>query len=230
MTYSDSRRLLKYADYPVSIYEELVQLVTNRSDLNVKAFTDYEKESEHMPAITFRHDIDTGLCIERMPSLLDVDLYYQIESGTYIRADELEYGLSDVSEVANYYRDKGLEVGLHTVCYRKDDYFLELKREISRFEDILGFRPTSFTVHGLGSFRLDIRREFYQRVADKMTDLKMKFTDCNSKYRRYHYVIEDCHFDTKAGKRFIFEDFETLPPFFKNGKDYLVLTHPCYWI
>ena len=152
-----------------------------------------------------------------------------LPAGVYFRADGIEYSLNDYRDAIERYRQAGLEIGLHTVCYTQIDYMSEFGRETDAFERALGFRPTSFTVHGLGEFCLDRRLQFYEEIANSLQSYGYAFTDCHPKWRTYDYVAEDCHWSAERNTRYLLDDFIDLPLLPKVGKarNFLVLTHPC---
>jgi len=179
--------------------------------------------------IYVRHDIDTAQCILRMESMLDIDRSFDVQAGVFFRADDQEYSLLEHREAIQTARRAGFEVGLHTVCYLQDDPLRELKRETEKFAGETGFRPRSFTVHGLGRERIEARLKFYEDIAARSGEFGYEFSDCHSKWRTYDYVIEDCHWDEARKARYIYDDFRQPPSFLDSNKNCLILTHPCYW-
>ena len=176
--------------------------------------------------IFVRHDVDTAACIRKVNHLLAIDREFQVPAGLYFRIDDAEYRLSDYKDWLNAWREEGFEIGLHTVCYL-DDYPLEaFQRETAKFERDIGFHPRSFSVHGLGTFRADVRRRFYREISKHLHELGYVFGDI-PQLRAYDYVFQDCHLDEK-NKIFICEDVQGPFPF-QKGKQYLILAHPCYW-
>lgn len=176
-----------------------------------------------------RHDIDTATCMHNMAILLDIDRKFNFQSGVYFRVDDEEYSLSDHKDEIQTILADGFEVGLHSVCYIEDNYMEAFRRETEKFTREAGFRPKSFTVHGLGQFRLDVRLKFYDEIADRLDEFGYEFSDCCSKLRSYDYVIEDCHWDETKKARYIKSDFFRLSTILDYGKHFLILTHPSYW-
>jgi hypothetical protein len=122
-----------------------------------------------------------------------------------------------------------MEVGLHTSCYVVPDYEARFREETARFVDTFGFQPRSFTVHGLGDFRADVRQRLVETIGRDPGSHGYVFSDCDPSLREYEYVITDCHIDPESDSRQIYEDVVALPPFLAGDRDYLVLIHPCYW-
>jgi hypothetical protein len=176
-----------------------------------------------------RHDIDTAACMRNMPLLLEIDRELGVRAAVFLRADEEEYRLDGHRQAIQVYRDAGLEIGLHTLCYLEDDYLSALKRETRHFTHALGFSPASFTTHGMGSFRLEVRQRFYQEIHGRLGEFGYTFTDCCARLRAYDYTIHDSYWDDKRGSRFIYDDFLACRPLLLRGRDYLLLTHPGYW-
>lgn len=227
--YIEVRQPHAYAPYDAALYAALLRQIRAATDLELAAFSSRRRPGGVKPRLYLRHDVDMAACVENLPLLLDVDLAEGIAPPVYIRTDGTDYPPEAVADAVAHYRAKGVEFGLHSSCYTEDDYIGAFRREIGRFAECFGFRPASFTVHGLGSFRVEIRDRFAEEIVDRLPEFGLKFTDCNTRLRQYDYVITDCHLEPETRRRYIYDDVVTLPRFFEPGRDYLVLTHPCYW-
>jgi len=223
------RRQTTYAPYPLSIYQRFLEQAQERENLVVQRYLERPAKGTRSSNLFVRHDVDTAACIENIEALTAINQTLGIQSGIYFRVDDDEYSLTQHRSTAQALREAGFEVGLHTVCYTEDDYFTELERETKKFAQEVGFQPQSFTVHGLGAYRADVRQRFYQQISNRLEEFGYLFSDCCRDLRRYDYVVEDCHFDSQMEQRFIYDDFISLPKWFRADHDYLVLTHPCYW-
>jgi len=221
---SYTQKLWQYEPYKASIYNSILE------QLLLKDFKCGWNKNINNIDIYLRHDLDTSACAKKLPKLINIEKDLGLSSAIYIRADNLEYSLKDLRNDINKYKEQGFEIGLHTTCYLKDNYIDEFEKETELFNKYMGFYPKSFTVHGMGEYRLETRKAFINQIIPKLNDYGYEFTDCHSNLITYEYVIEDCHWDSIAKKRFIYNDFESIPPFFKKGSNYLILTHPCYWI
>lgn len=225
-----SRSFLQYSPYPVKVYSNFCNMINeDRSFFYFQNFISQIVKSNKINIFS-RHDIDTCECLKNLPLLVDIDLCNKISSPCYLRVDEEEYTLSEASKIVDRYIDAGIEFGLHTVCYTEDDYLKAFENETFKFEKAFGFRPKTFTVHGLGQYRLDVRNRFYSDISTRLHDFGYDFSDCCPNLRTYHYVIEDCHWSEKEQCRFIYDDFIKLPENIKPGMNVLILTHPCYWV
>lgn len=222
------RQPLEEAPYPLSLYSELLDCTRKHDWLNVRDYA-APTAARGRPALYFRHDIDTQQCVDRMTCLLDEDLRAGVLPGVYLRADEREYCLAEVRSKIEPYRARGVEFGLHTVCYLEDQFLSELAREANHFERSLGFRARSLTTHGLGDHRLEVRLSFCQQIRSRSKEFGFDFLDIDPRVRSYLYVIEDCHRHPRSGCRFIYDDFKRFPWASIRHGDLLVLTHPCYW-
>jgi hypothetical protein len=227
--YMRRRKILLFAPYPTTLYATLLSQCQRSNRFQVHPFTKQNIVDCSRAHIFVRHDIDTNTCIQKMHLLLDIDQDLGIPAGVYFRADDREYRLSDYRNVIQALRSRRLEIGLHTLCYLEDDYLSALGRETGKFYDELGFKPRSFTVHGLGPQRLEARLRFYEEVAPRLGEFGYEFCDCHSLWRRYNYVIEDCHRDEGKEALCIYDDFSEPPSFLGLGENLLILTHPCYW-
>lgn len=225
--YLRRRKRAHDAPYPLSIYRNLLLQAQQKSDISVQPFL--RQKALNKANLFVRHDVDTASCVKNLPHLTQINRELGIQAGIYFRVDDQEYSLAKHKRVVASLRDAGFEVGLHTVCYLRDDYLKALELETEKFLHEAGFQPLSFTVHGLGSYRAEVRQRFYLEVGTKLADLGYQFTDCGRHLRTYEYVIEDCHRDERGGQRFIYSDFLRIPHWFRAGGEYLVLTHPCYW-
>lgn len=228
--YRRARRLAGYAPYTASLYRRFLSEALRDRKLRVAPFLETPAAEEPGGATLFvRHDIDTAACMRGMRVLLDIDRELGVGAGIYLMADSKEYRLAEHRDEIAACRAAGFEVGLHTVCYAHDDYFAAFAAETSAFADALGFQPRSFTVHGLGEYRLDVRSRFRREVRDRLGEFGYAFTDTCPELRAYDYVFEDCHWDAARQARFVYDDLAGRRFPFMPGRSYLLLTHPCYW-
>jgi hypothetical protein len=226
--YVTARRPHAFAPHDAAIYGRLLQQARRSRGLEVPGFTD-AKPAAGRPRLYFRHDVDTQHCVTMLPKLVELNLAEGVESPVYIRTDMTDYDPRSLVATVKRYGGRGVEFGLHSSCYTRDDYLGALREEIQRFGDCFGFAPRSMTVHGLGEHRLETRERFSKEIVDRLTEFGFTFTDCDPRMRRYDYVITDCHPEPGSNRRYICDDMLNLPRFFQAGRDYLVLTHPCYW-
>ena len=227
--YTKRRKVLMIAPYPTALYATFLSQCQGSKRIQIHPFTEQNITDGSRVHLFVRHDIDTKTCIQKIHLLLDIDQDLGIQAGVYFRVDDREYRLSDYRNVIQALRPRGLEIGLHTLCYLEDDYLSAFRRETGKFFDELGFKPRSFTVHGLGPQRLEVRLRFYEEVAPRLGEFGYEFCDCHSLWRKYHYVIEDCHRDEGKEALYIYDDFSEPPSFLGLGDNFLILTHPCYW-
>ena len=218
-----------YVPHNLQIYEKYIQKLKENKKVVILPF-DAKKPIHNKVNFFFRHDIDYDTCIENFHAKAEIDLSYDIPAAYYLRCDEIDYNLEQYKDKILYYKNQGLHFGLHTVCYLQDDFIKEFKRETEYFTDILGFRPTTFTVHGLKEKR-ENRIQFGNLIPKKMYQLGYHFTDCNAKFRFYHFVVSDVYYNYEIQRKItnLYEDFKIFSPFMLRGRCYLVLTHPCYW-
>ena len=222
-----ARTPLCHAPYNLTIYRQLLEQVCLSPDMEFVPFASKQKKGFEKIKMFIRHDVDTKQCVENLPLFLEIDKSLNVWVGVYFRVDDEEYSLMQYRDIVQSYNKLGFEIGLHTVCYKKDNYLDEFKRETDKFTYEVGFRPRSFSVHGLGDYRLNIRMQFYEEIASRMWEFGYKFGDI-PQVHAYDYVIHDCHLD-ENGNRFIYDEVINLPSFFRKGENYLILTHPCYW-
>ncbi len=214
--------------YPVIVYRQLLNTIRKANTCAFENFSS-NKIIEDKITIFSRHDIDTSQCLKNIPFLVDIDIEQKISSPCFVRVDEEEYTLHEANELIQKYTERGVEFGLHTVCYIHDNYLKAFEDETNKFIKAFGFKPKTFTVHGLGQYRADVRAKFYSDISTRLNNFGYDFSDCCATLRTYHYVIEDCHWSAKNQCRFIYDDFKKLPKNVKPGMNVLILTHPCYW-
>jgi len=227
--YSRKLKPCYFEPYPIDYYQRLIGKLSETQESIIHPFTEniihINNNKSH---IYIRHDIDTYECIRKMSYVLDTDLEYKIYPGVYLRADEEEYNLKSFRNLIWDYKQAGIEIGIHTICYKEEDYFSELERECKVFSDELGFQPISLSVHGLGLFRNDVRQRFYNEMKFRLDQFGLEFADIPG-IRNYDYVIEDCHKFKGESNRFIGHDFNNPFRYFFLSGIFLILTHPCYW-
>jgi hypothetical protein len=225
-----ARRRYAASPYPIALYERFLVSVLERSAGGVAQFNAPPPRQWERGLVIVRHDVDTAACVEGLAALLDVDRSHHVPAATFLRTDGLDYDPLRAAAVVRRYRGiPGLTFGLHTSCYLHDDFMGAFGRETRKFEEVFGFRPDTFTVHGLGSVRADVRRQFVDTVRRDLGAAGFSFSDCHPDFRHYDYVVEDCHLDVESRTRFVYDDIVAAPGWIARGEVCLLLTHPCYW-
>ncbi|MDG2422529.1 MAG: hypothetical protein P8M22_00980 [Phycisphaerales bacterium] len=222
------RQIHSRTPFSAGIYQDLLKSMSGDSLYSIHDYMSQEKVA-NLINVFARHDIDTQQCVDNMSMMLDINLELGVRTAAYFLVHDEYYHLADHREVVSEYRESGIEMGLHTQCYVDNsplDYF---RREIESFEDALGFSPKSFTIHGLGQFRIKTRMEFRRKIAKLYQQFGFQFSDAIKAHRRYQYVIQDCHGSPDQGGRYIYDDFIAMPPTLPRSSNVLILTHPCYW-
>ena len=225
--YLRARRIYHYAPYPLKIYEQCLKSLKSSPSHQLVPFLAYEGIDRERDRVFVRHDVDTQQCIKNLPETMEIDQRLKIEAGIYLRVDDEEYSAGDHRDMLLRYREQEFEIGLHSLCYTKEDYIQEFQRETEKFKSLMGFQPRSFSVHGLGSFRLETRTKFYQEIIHCFHQFGYDTGDIPT-LRTYKHTIHDCHLDAQ-NRRFLYDDFLCFPRFSSKRKRYLILTHPCYW-
>jgi len=218
----------KYAPYPVSLYQGVIEEIKKIPGARLTPFDRGVSGNDSEIEVYSRHDIDTVKCVENLPLLLAVDERNGIVPGIFFLVNDQPYRLDTCRDLAISLREKGYAVGLHTICYLEDDYLGAFQREIDKFTAALGFYPYTFNAHGLGKQRLETRLKFYEEISERYAEYGFSYSDCCSQMRPYRHVIEDCHWDETISSRYIKDDFFHPKSYISEGKC-LILTHPCYW-
>jgi hypothetical protein len=216
-----------HAPYPIELYRSIVRQAKTKG-LPIGRFADPHPVSRST-RIFFRHDIDFASCVSGASALLDVNRDEQVPVAVFLRVDGEDYHPDEAINLVDTYKCEDITFGLHTSCYTHEDYLAALERERETFLRIYGFEARTFTVHGLGEKHLQRRLAFTTYAAAHLSQLGFDYSDCNADLRPYHRVFQDCDVDPANGKRAIYSDMETLPPLLRQGHNYLLLTHPCYW-
>jgi hypothetical protein len=223
-------RQLVYAYAPLEIthYVRILRQARALPDFVLSPFAAASGQAGGPARLFVRHDLDTALCVEQLPMILDIDRQERVPAAVFVRLDGLDYPPAAAVAVLRGRSDR-VEIGLHSSCYLEDDYLSAFRRETERFTAAFGFVPRSFTVHGLGEFRANVRDRFVATVAPRLGDFGYEFSDCDTSLRRYNYIFQDCHPEAGTGRRYISDDFVRISNIVRRGGDYLLLTHPCYW-
>lgn len=218
--------LYRYAPYSPEIFRSVLTLAAVNENVSIKLLSREASDPGRL-TVYLRHDIDTENDVKNLDLLISIQRSMDIRSAIYVRMDRQEYDPAQLRDYLRELRDIGFEVGLHTSCYLDDDYMDVFKAETNTFHRLLGFAPTSFTLHGVGQVRWAVRMAFLESVKPGMKSLGYSF--CDTFDIKYNRVIQDCHGGTETERRFIMGDFRELPePVYGNEK-YLILTHPGYW-
>lgn len=224
-----NRKIFCKAPYSLRLYKQLLFNLKSLNSVSIKLFSATHREKKKVNFF-FRHDIDTIQCLNSCYAMLDIEIDFSVSAPCYVRTDEKDYSLDQACGLILKYKEMGVEFGLHTACYTHDNYLKAFEEETEKFAGAFGFRPKTFTVHGLGQYRADVRARFCSEISNRLYEFGYEFTDCCANLRTYTYVIEDCHWNEKDQCRFIYDDFVSLPKGIKPGMNVLVLTHPCYWV
>jgi hypothetical protein len=223
-----SRRQYAYAPLDIALYVRFLREVRVLPKLALVPFAAAPSRTGGPAQMFVRHDVDTALCVEMLPLVLDVDRQERVPAAVFVRADRAEYRPEEAAAVLRAHGD-GVEIGLHSSCYLEDDFLAAFSEETERFKSSFGFAPRSFTVHGLGEYRFAVRERFVASVSTRLDEFGYEFSDCDTRLRSYDHVFQDCHLEVGTGRRFILSDLEAPRAFIREGRDYLLLTHPCYW-
>lgn len=221
-------KVMATSPFSVSFYQDLIQSLKADESSVLHSFLDSQPPA-YKKSFFFRHDIDTQLCVQQLPVLLQIDEREQVPSASYFRVDQQEYSLAEAKKAIRMTDEMGFEVGLHTVCYVEDDVLKAFEEETKVFSDLLGKSPRSFTIHGLGDFRKEQRREFIEKIQSCYAAYGYKWSDALKPYP-YKLEIQDCNWNADKTAMHLYEDFIT-PPLntLKEGEAAVILTHPCYW-
>lgn len=220
------RRIAAFAPYPFAFYDTILRRVL-RQRLAVPPFDVPAGDGTTM--LFLRHDIDLPGCVEGLAPILDIEAGHNLPSATFIRVDREDYEPEALRTLVAERRKPGIAFGLHTACYLDDDPFATFRKELDVFGDLFGFRPQTFTIHGLGERRVDVRASFCDEVVARRDEFGIAFTDCTPAMRRYDMIFQDCDIDPESRRRCMYSDLAKLPVLPRRGRNYLVLTHPCYW-
>ncbi|WP_211099612.1 polysaccharide deacetylase family protein [Azospirillum agricola] len=226
----EQRRFYATSPYPIALYRRFLEQALAFRRCEIRPFTEASFGDGPRARLYVRHDIDTAACVANTPALLEIDRELGIPAAVYVRVDDEDYPAESCRAMVSRCHEIGLEVGLHTACYTHDDSFAAFSDELDKFTTLFGFSPLSFTMHGLGTKRQLERQDFCAKIIKSMKKYGLRFTDCRPEFRNYDYVIEDCHLEGGgSNQRFLYNDVYRIPKFFRPSRDYLFLTHPCYW-
>jgi hypothetical protein len=222
----ERRRIAAYAPYPFAKYDAILHRVL-RQRLTVSEFD--APDEAGAAKLFLRHDIDFAGCVDGLAPLLDIEAQYGLPSATFIRVDRQDYEPEALRPLVAARRKAGLEFGLHSSFYVDDDPLGRFRRELAAFQGIFGFAPRTFTIHGLGGYRADIREAVSEEIVARRAEFGIAFTDCSAAMRRYDMILQDCDIEPQTGARCMYSDLANFPLLPRKGRNYLILTHPCYW-
>lgn len=215
-----------FAPYSLDVFRNFLNLATLNNNVSIKLLSK-EFPDPTLLNIYLRHDIDNEKDVKNLEYMISILLSMEIRSAIYVRMDRLEYDPIQLRDYLQDLRANGYEIGIHTSCYLYDNYMDVFKEETDAFHHLFGFTPTSFTIHGMGQVRWDVRMAFLSSIKLEMKSLGYSF--CDTLDITYNHVIQDCHGGPDFKNRYIMRDFKLLPLSLKNGEIYLILTHPGYW-
>lgn len=231
------RQTLATAPYALTAYVGLLDLIAQSQGERLCDFNE-TSVGKGERAWFVRHDLDEPSCLVNAPALIRLALQRGVRPGVFIRVHSGCYRPEDARSLLTEFSCEGVVFGLHSECYLSDDWLQRLMKEVDSYRSALGVNPFAVNAHGYGSYRLNVRHEFYRGMTpERMEHLGIRLNDCGSGSRRYGYHIQDCHStrgsasveDIAFRDRCILSDFQMLPPrgWVTTG---LILTHPCYWM
>lgn len=224
----EQRRPAFHAPYSIKVFEQFLSQVKDRRKTRFLPFTCQPETQRGVSRWYLRFDIDTADCARNMSMMLEASMNAGVPASAFLLFYGNPYDVTEMRDEIQTWRKRGVEIGLHTCCYTRDDYMTCFREECEMFTKLLGFAPRSFTVHGLGDVQLDIRNRFYREIAPAYQDFGFVATDIPG-VRDYHHVFHDCWLD-ESGRRTVYNDMVELPAFVAANRTYAVLVHPCYWI
>lgn len=226
-THMAARRPGLYAPYSVDLFRNFLAQVQARRGSRFLPFSSAPETAPNAARWYLRYDIDTADCAKKMHLLLDASHDAGLPAAAFFLLHGNPYDLASLRPEVEKWRARGVEIGLHTCCYAEDDFLARFREETRLFTEALGFAPRSFTVHGMGKERYDVRVKFYETIATRYAEFG--YTSCDvPAIRNYDHVFTDCH-SGEGGKRCIYDDLVNLPDFISRGRTYTALLHPCYW-
>ncbi|MBN2406723.1 MAG: hypothetical protein JXJ19_03400 [Elusimicrobia bacterium] len=228
--YSFFERPSGYEPYDFGIYEEALSGMNGSGKYNFIGMEHVREKRDDRINVILRHDIDRMEDVGMLETFLEYELERRMFSSSYIRVDGEKYSPADILEIVRKYAGKGHEFGLHSSCYTHDDCMGRFEWEAGEFLRVFGFRPGSFTQHGMGSRFIERRQEFNGRLDEAKKRTGISMTDCCMSDVLYHFKVTDANYDYKRKARFLGSYFRSFPYVpYSRGKCYLVLTHPGYW-
>lgn len=222
-----NRKIIDTSPYEIKTYVSFLRKIKKKY---INCFSVFNSKDTfwNRPRIFIRYDIDTYNCLQNASSVIKVSNELGLPSTAFVRTDEIDYSLEDLSARVSELKKLNIPIGLHSSCYIKAKLWRDaLLEEIKKFELIFGVAPSLITVHGLGDFEKSYREEFSTTIA---TDLVFEGHKLFLDYppaREYSFVFQDCWQDSLKN-RVLFTEFIN-PPSLRDGENYLVLIHPCYW-
>lgn len=221
---------LSRAPHPFSLYEKL--LVQLKSSYGGYArFILMPEHGQGMAPdsdvrIILRHDLDTDVCLRQSLKIAAIEERYNVRSSWYVRVDEYQYSISDGNEIVAELVRRGQHVGLHAAPYIYTDPLKALREAIVTFEERFGFRPPTFTVHGILSTPIIKKRRaaFLQQLSQSQGG----FPFCDSVRHTYDLAMGDAHFTGRGNTYLARNEWQRILNA-RRGQSILILNHPCYW-
>ena len=173
---------------------------------------------------TLRHDVD--YTPENVSLLTDLERELGVRSEIHIIVDGSSYDPEPYAGEWRALAEEGFVFGLHTLAPSEPDFFTKLRDEIARFEELMGFAPPTFSIHGVcpspANWR-ELRERFMARIKPRQESFG--FVGSHN-FGGVDYWIED----SGAGGEFAYLHDNWLDRIPAPGEVYGVLAHPDHWV
>jgi hypothetical protein len=173
---------------------------------------------------TLRHDVD--YTPENLSLITDLERELSVRSEIHIIVDGSSYDPEPYAAEWRKLAEEGFVFGLHTLAPSEPDFFTKLRDEISRFEELMGFAPPTFSIHGVCPSPVnwrELRERFIARIQPRMGSFG--FIGSHN-FGGVGYWIED----SGAGGEFAYLHDNWIDKMPAPGEVFGILAHPDHWV
>jgi peptidoglycan/xylan/chitin deacetylase (PgdA/CDA1 family) len=143
------RPLISVAPHNVKLFEYLIRyhLAERRRFITSDELYGPKPLDSGTEFLLLRHDVD--YTPENLMLLVELEQRYGIRSDIHVVMDASHYDAREHADLWRRLAAEGFHFGLHTLAPQHPDFYTVLRDEIGRFEDLLGFPPRTFSIHGV---------------------------------------------------------------------------------
>jgi len=220
------KQLISVAPHNLQLFDYFIRLHLAKGHRFITSDDLYGKTRlrQDQGFILIRHDVD--FTPEGLSALVEVERKYGIKADIHLIMDKEYYDVRPFVPFLKELGKEGYSLGLHTVAPPCDDFYTVLRDEITRFTDLLGEAPRTFSIHGICPHPQDwqnIRQNFLKKINQRLPSFGFVGSHNIS---GVDFWVED----TGVGGEFsyLFSNWLNAQP--TAGQVMGVLAHPDHWV
>lgn len=224
------KQALSFAPHPAALYYSILRYLSESQRIKFIRAQELHQQGgarNEFVNVVLRHDLDGKP--EKLSLFTAAEEKTGVLSSIYVRMDGETYSPGPLKSMMNELKNKGFEIGLHSLAYCAENWREALLAELGQFYDVFGFPAESVNTHGFSSERgiIEKRAHFIRTVSETPFTPQFILTEHNYS-TLYHYAIGDANFAMGKKLSYITKDVLNLPELPPRSCA-RIITHTDYW-